>query len=213
MVINNQIDKFCSYYQVSRETIDALKLYEKILIKDNKNLNLIGKSTIIDIWNRHFLDSYQVIDLIEKKDNQIADLGSGAGFPGIVIGIAAKEKKFPIKIKLIEKSIKKSNFLKKIIKELNINAEVLNEDVLQKDLEFHEDVFVARAFKPLMLILELIHKKAKNWKKILIFQGKTGPEELLRASKIWDMKYKQRASITSSDSLILEIEELKKKIE
>ena len=75
-----------------------------------------------------------------------------------------------------------------------------------------EDIFVARAFKPLQKILELIHNKADNWKKILIFLGKTGKDELLQASKNWDIKYKQRVSVTSSDSLLIEIKNLEKKV-
>ena len=74
-----------------------------------------------------------------------------------------------------------------------------------------EDVFVARAFKPLKIILQLIHSKAENWKKIFIFLGKTGKSELLQASKIWDIKYKQRVSITNDDSIVIEINEIKKK--
>ena len=73
------------------------------------------------------------------------------------------------------------------------------------------DVFVARAFKPLKIILELIHNKAENWKKIFIFLGKTGKNQLLQASKIWDIKYKQRVSVTSNDSTVIEINSFKKK--
>ena len=79
-----QIDTFCRYTRVSRETIRSLIIYENILVKSNKSLNLIGKSTINQIWIRHFLDSYQVIDFIEENDKSLVDIGSGAGFPGIV---------------------------------------------------------------------------------------------------------------------------------
>ena len=74
-----------------------------------------------------------------------------------------------------------------------------------------ESVFIARAFKPLGIILELMHNKVQNWKKIFVFLGKTGKKEILEASKIWDIGYKQRMSITSSDSIIIEINKLKKK--
>jgi len=93
-----QIEKFCSYNSVSRETIESLKIYENMLLYENKKLNLVGKSTIKDIWIRHFLDSYQVIDLIEESDKRIMDLGSGAGFPGIVVALGIKEKRIPLKI-------------------------------------------------------------------------------------------------------------------
>ena len=205
-----QIATFSRISQVSRETITSLKKYEKMLINSNKSINLIGNSTIKDIWNRHFLDSFQVIDFIEKNEKSLIDIGSGAGFPGLVLAIAAKDRKIPIKITLIDKSPKKIIFLKKIIGELNLNVEALNKNILDDDIKLKENIFVARAFKPLPVILELIHSKAKNWKKIFIFQGKTWREELHRASKNWDIEYKQRRSITNSDSIILEIESLKK---
>ena len=206
-----QIDTFYRFTRVSRETITSLKKYEDILINANKTLNLIGKSTINDIWTRHFLDSVQVIDFIDKNDKTLIDIGSGAGFPGIVVALAAKDRNIPIKIKLIEKSPKKTKFLKDLIAKLNLNVEVHNQNVLTEQIVFTDDVLVARAFKPLEIILELIHNKAKKWKKILIFLGKSGKEELLGASKSWDIKYKQRMSITSNDSTVIEINKLKKK--
>ena len=92
-----QIDTFSRLIQVSRETITSLKKYESYLIKSNKTLNLIGKSTINEIWIRHFLDSSQVIDFIDENDKGLIDLGSGAGFPGLVIAILAKDRKIPFK--------------------------------------------------------------------------------------------------------------------
>ena len=206
-----QIATFSRFTQVSRETITSLKKYEDILIKANKTLNLIGNSTIKDIWTRHFLDSVQVIDFIDKNNKTLVDLGSGAGFPGLVLAIALKDRKIPLKIKLIEKSPKKVKFLKNLINELQLNVEVINQNILEEPIKFFDDVFIARAFKPLKIILQLIHNKAKNWKKIFIFLGKTGKNELLQASKSWDIEYKQRLSVTSNDSTVIEINRLKKK--
>ena len=206
-----QIDTFSRFSQVSRETIISLKKYENILIESNKSLNLIGKSTINEIWKRHFLDSAQVIDFIDKNDKTLIDIGSGAGFPGLVLAIILKERKNPVKVKLVEKSPKKVKFLNKIINELQIDAEVIEKNIFEYSKKISESVFVFRAFKPLKIILELIHNKAENWKKIIIFLGKTGKNELHQASKIWDMEYKQRVSVTSNDSLIIEINKLKKK--
>jgi len=205
-----QIDTFNRIARVSRETIISLEKYEKMLIIENKSLNLIGNSTVPQIWNRHFLDSFQVIDFIEKNEKSLVDIGSGAGFPGLILAIAAKDKKIPLKITLVDKSPKKIIFLKKIIKELNLNVQTLNKNILEDDVKFNDDIFVARAFKPLSEILKLIHNKAENWKKIFIYQGKTWRKELQQASKNWDIKYKQRRSVTSTDSVILEIEKLKK---
>ena len=87
---NAQIDTFSRLTQVSRETINSLGLYEKILIENNKRTNLIGKSTIHDILIRHFLDSSQVFDFIDENEKTLVDIGSGAGFPGLVLAIIAK---------------------------------------------------------------------------------------------------------------------------
>lgn len=211
MVNVAHINTFCSLIRVSRETISSLKIYEKELIKSNKKLNLVSDSTLNNIWIRHFLDSAQLIDFIDKNDKMIVDLGSGAGFPGLIIALMAKDRKINIKIKLIEKSPKKIMFLNQIIKELNLNVEAINKNIFKEASNLNEHVIVARAFKPLQKVLELIHSKASNWKKIIVFLGKTGKEQLLQASKSWDIKYKQRMSITSSDSIIIEIDKLKRK--
>jgi 16S rRNA (guanine527-N7)-methyltransferase len=211
MVRSKEIDTFNRLTKVSRETINSLIIYEKMLVKANKSLNLIGNSTIKSIWSRHFLDSAQVIDFIDKNDKVMIDMGSGAGFPGLVIAILAKDKKIPLKIKLIDKSPKKIKFLKEIIKKLKLNAEAINENIFNSQIKFNNDVFVARAFKPLSTILELIHNKAINWKKFFIYLGKTGQKELLQASKVWDIEYKQRMSVTSNDSIYIEINKLMKK--
>ena len=100
MVQSAQIDTFSRFTQVSRETISSLIKYENYLIKSNKTLNLIGKSTINEIWIRHFLDSSQVIDFVDKNTNSLIDLGSGAGFPGLIIAILAKDRKISLKVNL-----------------------------------------------------------------------------------------------------------------
>ena len=207
----NQISTFCKYTQVSRETIISLKKYEDTLIEANKTLNLVGNSTLKDIWSRHFLDSVQVIDFINKNYNTLVDLGSGAGFPGMVLAITLKDRKIPLKIKLIEKSPKKVKFLRDLINKLHLDVEVINQNILKNPKKLSEHVFVARAFKPLSIILQLMHNKAENLKKIFVFLGKTGKNELLQASKIWDIEYKQRMSVTCSDSTVIEINNIKKK--
>ena len=211
MVYSKDIDVFCSFIQVSRETIISLKYYESHLKIANERLNLVGKTTINNVWIRHFLDSAQVVDSIEENDKSIVDIGSGAGFPGIVLAIILKERKNKIKIRVIEKSKKKINFMKEIINKLKLDVTAVNQNVFEQNQKIWDDVIITRAFKPLEIILELIHKKTNNWKKTFLFLGKTGDEQLLQASKSWDIKYKQRMSITSSDSKIIEIYNLIKK--
>jgi 16S rRNA (guanine527-N7)-methyltransferase len=208
---SSQIDTFSGITQVSRETITSLKKYEEYLIKSNKTLNLIGKSTVNQIWIRHFLDSSQVIDFIGKNEKDLIDLGSGAGFPGLITAILAKDRNIPLNVKLIEKSPRKVSFLKEIIKRLNLKVQVLQLNVLENSTRLEADLIIARAFKPLKIILQILDKNTENWKKVFLFLGKTGQDELLQASKSWDIKYKQRMSVTSSDSVVIEINKLKKK--
>ncbi len=208
---STQIDTFSRFTQVSRETITSLVKYENYLIQSNKTLNLIGKSTINEIWTRHFLDSSQVIDFIDKNTKNLIDLGSGAGFPGVIIAILAKDRKISLKVKLIEKSPKKASFLREIVNYLNLNVEVLNINALTYTKKLEADLIVARAFKPLRIVLQFLDKNTENWKKVFLFLGKTGQSELLQASKSWHIKYKQRMSVTSNDSVVIEINKLKKK--
>ena len=208
---SSQIDTFSGITQVSRETITSLKKYEEYLIKSNKTLNLIGKSTVNQIWIRHFLDSSQIIDFIGKNEKDLIDLGSGAGFPGLITAILAKDRNIPLNVKLIEKSPRKVFFLKEIIKRLNLKVQVLHLNVLEYSTRLEADLIIARAFKPLKIILQILDKNTENWKKVFLFLGKTGQDELLQASKSWDIKYKQRMSVTSSDSVVIEINKLKKK--
>ena len=111
----------------------------------------------------------------------------------------------------MKKVKKKTIFLKKIIDELDLKVEICNQNIFHSQNTLVGDVIVARAFKPLNIILQLIHNHAKKWRKVFIYLGKTGSNELHNASKVWDIGYKQRVSVTSKDSLIIEINKLKKK--
>ena len=92
-----------------------------------------------------------------------------------------------------------------------MNVEVLNINALTHTKKLEADLIVARAFKPLKIILQFLDKNTENWKKVFLFLGKTGPDELLHASKSWHIQYKQRMSVTSSDSIVIEVNKLKKK--
>ena len=197
--------------QVSRETIRSLNIYEGLLLENNRKFNLISKSTENILKTRHILDSAQVIDFIDKNSKICADLGTGAGFPGIVLSILFKEKKYPIRVNLYEKSPKKCQFLSKVVKKLNLNALVLEKNVFeQKNLEV--DTIVARAFKPIQSIFKIVTENFKNYKNLIFFLGENSKQTLLDASKVWEFEYKERKSVTSDDSLILNITKIRKKI-
>ena len=197
--------------QVSRETITSLNIYEALLLENNRKFNLISKSTENILKTRHILDSAQAIDFIDKSSKICADLGTGAGFPGIVLSILFKERKYPIRVDLYEKSPKKCQFLTQVVTKLDLDALVLEKNVLeQKNLEV--GTIVARAFKPIQSIFKIVTKNFKNFKNLILFLGKNGKQTLLDASKVWDFEYKERKSVTSDDSFILNIKKIRKKI-
>ncbi len=197
--------------QVSRETIVSLNIYERLLLENNRKLNLISKSTENIIKTRHILDSAQIIDFIDKNSKICADLGAGAGFPGIVLSILFKEKKLPIRLDLYEKSPKKCQFLSKIAKKLDLNVLVIEKHILeQKNLK--ADTIVARAFKPIQSVFKIATENFENFENLILFLGKNGKQTLLDAFKVWEFEYKERKSVTSDDSLILNIKKIRKKI-
>jgi 16S rRNA (guanine527-N7)-methyltransferase len=197
--------------QVSRETITSLNIYEALLLENNRKFNLISKSTENILKTRHILDSAQAIDFIDKSSKICADLGTGAGFPGIVLSILFKERKYPIRVDLYEKSPKKCQFLTQVVTKLDLDALVLEKNVLeQKNLEV--GTIVARAFKPIQFIFKIVTKNFKNFKNLILFLGKNGKQTLLDASKAWDFEYKERKSVTSDDSFIINIKKIRKKI-
>ena len=127
---------------------------------------------------RHIIDSAQIIDLIDLNKESCTDIGSGSGLPGIVLAIIMKHKNSEMRFKLYEKSFHKSNFLKEVSNKFNLNVEVLQKDIF-KEKNLSSDIIVARAFKPLPVILKLLHNNFKFFSEVIIFLGKNGKEILL----------------------------------
>ena len=195
---------------VSRETFPVLEEFRKLLIDENRKINLIGKSTEKDVIKRHIIDSAQIVDIIDKNSQKCIDLGSGSGLPGVVLAIIFKKKSSKIKFYLYEKSQKKSNFLRRIVEHFELNAEVKHKNIFEeKDLE--ADTVVARAFKPLQIILELIDKNFINFNNLIFFLGKSGDKIIKECQKSWNFNYEILKSLTDENSIIIKINNLKKK--
>ena len=205
-----KIDKVLSL-NVSRETLLELELYKNSIISKNQSLNLISKSTEKSINTRHIEDSAQSIDFIDKNDIKICtDLGSGAGLPGIVLGILMKSKKPMFKLIFYEKSYHKSIFLKEMTKKFNLNSEVHRKNIFD-ERNLTTDVIISRAFKPLPIIFQIAKTNFKNFKYIILFLGKSGKKILDDALKFWKFDYEEKQSLTNTDSMIVKISNLKKK--
>ena len=199
-------------FHVSRETyLDFEKFILQILEK-NSEINLISKESEENIRFRHIIDCAQIIDFIDLNDNMCCDLGSGAGMPGIVIAIMMKNLNQSMKLNLYEKSYHKSLFLKDVSRKLNLNTEVIQKDIFKLS-NLRSDTIMARAFKPLPVVLEFVYKNFNNYKNLILFMGKTGKQTLNEGIKKWDFEYKEKKSLTSEDSLLINIKNIKKKIE
>ena len=196
---------------VSRETLDELKMYSLSIIKKNKEINLISSSTEKSINTRHIADSAQIIDFINKNDvNVCTDLGSGAGLPGIVLAILMKSKKPKFKVIFYEKSYHKSNFLEEISKKFKLNTKINQKNIFEQE-NLETDIIVSRAFKPLPVIFEIALNNFSKFKYIILFLGKSGKEILKDASKKWKFDCEEKKSLTSDESLIVKISNLQKK--
>ena len=185
----------------SDHSIEKLKKFTNLVLKENQNYNLIAKSTENQIWHRHILDSAQLVKFIDFNLNSVADLGTGAGFPGLVVEIFNKNKAFHVK--LYEKSPVKRRFLKGVIKELSLNAEVLG-DV--RDEVIDSEIIMCRAFKKLDSIIQVSREIAKKPHKLMILKGQNAQKEIKNSFKTKKYPYKLESSMTNKDSKIILME-------
>ena len=200
------LDKF----NVSRETFSTLNEFREKIIEKNNEINLISTKSTSNSMNRHIIDCAQVIDLIDINSKTCTDIGSGAGLPGIVLSILLRDKKIDMKMNLYEKSYRKSSFLRSVSKKLKLDTEIFEEDIFKKK-NLVSGSIVARAFKPLPVILDLVEKNFKKYTNLIVFMGKNGKQLLDEAVKDWEFEYKEKKSLTSDDSFLLNIKNIKKK--
>ena len=200
------LDKF----NVSRETFSILNEFREKIIEKNNEINLISTKSASNSMNRHIIDCAQVIDLIDINSKTCTDIGSGAGLPGIVLSILVRDKKIDMKMNLYEKSYHKSSFLRSVSKEFKLDTEIFEEDIFKKK-NLVSGSIVTRAFKPLPVILGLVEKNFKKYTNLIVFMGKNGKQLLEEAVKDWEFEYKEKKSLTSDDSFLLNIKNIKKK--
>ena len=185
---------------LDESSLNIMSKYVSLILKENKNYNIISKGTERIIWRRHVLDSLQIAKFINFDQNStLHDLGSGGGFPGICLSIYNKNPRFHVK--MYEKSIVKSNFLKKVIEKLNLNAEVINKDVFK--IKIVNGYVVSRAFKKIDKILKISRENCQKIEKFIILKGKNAQAEAQKAFKGSNIKYSLKNSITEEDSKIL----------
>jgi len=202
------IDDFCADTSVSRETRARLEAYDATLLDWSSRMNLIARSTLEDRWRRHFLDSAQICPLIPDKAARLYDIGSGAGFPALVLAAMAKERSEPFHVTTIESVGKKSSFLRAAADDMGLdNVHVKRERAESLKLP-PADVITARACAGLDKLLGYAAPFAGENTIFLFPKGQDVEFELTQAAKSWIMDVERVPSRTSSDSAILKIRQL-----
>ena len=202
-----------SKLNVSRETCVEFESLISMIQEKNKEINIISKknSEKNTIRNRHIIDSAQIIDFIDLNKNTTSDLGTGGGMPGLIVAILMKKINNKMKINLYEKSYRKCTFLGEVSRKLKLNTEIIQKDIFTiKNIE--TGTIMARAFKPMPIILDLVSKNFRDYKNLILFMGISGKKILNDMLKEWDLEYEQKKSLTNEDSFLLNIKKIKKKI-
>ena len=182
----------------SAKNISDIKIFINELLRANKKHNFISKSTENVIWHRHILDSAQLVKFIDFSKSSLSDLGSGAGFPGLILALFNKNKDFHVK--LYEKSPVKRAFLRYISDKLSLKVEILG-NIYENSID--TDYIVSRAFKKLEVIIQVSREIAKKSHKLLILKGQNAQEDIKKAFNKEKYDYKLENSITNEDSKII----------
>ena len=182
----------------SSRSISDIKIFIDELLRANKKHNFISKSTENVIWHRHILDSAQLVKFIDFSKGSLSDLGSGAGFPGLIIALFNKNKDFHVK--LYEKSPVKKAFLEHVSNKLSINLQIFG-NIYEEILD--SDYIVSRAFKKLETIIQVSREIVKKSHKLIVLKGQNAQDDLKKAFKNEKYPYKLESSITNKDSKII----------
>jgi len=191
-----------NFFMLNSEQKKCLEDYVSKLLQENENFNFIGKSTIDQTWHRHILDCAQLIQFIKNPQKKFADLGSGAGLPGMVLSILGLKE-----IHLVEKSFRKADFLRKI-KNISPNRVFVHQAKLEELENINFDCIMSRALAPLDKLLEYCKKFLKDDGYCLFLKGKNLPLEISQAKQKFSFEFELFPSLTSKESNIIRINKI-----
>lgn len=198
-------------YNVSRETYDKLATYVQMLKEWQQKFNLVSNNSISEVWERHISDSAQLFKYLPDDVDSVYDLGSGAGFPGLVLAIMAQEQRPDLKFRLIESITKKTVYLNAVKTELKLeNVSIVNERVEKLKLPA-AGVITARAMTALENLLTYAERLANRQTLMIFPKGKSYEEELAVAQKKWNFKLAIKKNEVSSDGVILLLQNVRRK--
>lgn len=202
-------DDFQARTGVSRETLDGFDRWRQILVETSAHTNLVARNSLEHFWERHALDSFQLMPLVSRETRLVADLGAGAGFPGIALALGFRDRGQAARVVMVDSVGKKVAFLRKVIDELGLDAEARSVRVETLDPAEGFDLVTARAFAPLNKLLGYTAPLLKNGGEGLFFKGRQYQDELTEARKSWTVDPEVIPSQTS-DGVILRIKEVER---
>ena len=203
-------NEFVKSLNVSRETLDGFCEYETLLLKWNEKINLVSKNTLVDIWERHFLDSGQIIKHVEASGKRWVDVGSGAGFPGLVVALLLRDRKVDCDLVLVEKNQKKVLFLNEVIRKLNLSVKVVNYNIYTLE-PLNADILTARAFSELNNLMEIAFRHRKKEGICLFLKGENYRIELDKTLNYWFFDYDIVNSDSNSSGNIIRVKNILKR--
>lgn len=201
--------QFQEEFDVSRETIEDLGEYEALIKKWTPSINLVAKSTIPNLWERHFRDSAQILSCTEISQGSWVDVGSGGGLPALVLAIIAKNEQLAIDFTLVESDRRKTVFLETVVRNLSLPAKILCNRVESLD-NLSADVFSARALAPLDKLLGYSDMHLNPKGKAVFMKGAAFQKEIDTANEFWGFQSQSYPSITDPNAAILCIGEIER---
>ncbi len=194
-----------SHFKLKKTQVEKIDFFINSIINYNKHTNLVGKSTIDDMWNRHVLDCLQLTKHINNKKLKIIDMGTGAGLPGVLLSIAGYQK-----VLMIDSIKKKTDFVKKTIEDLSLSAKIQNKRIEKRPTSQH-DVVVSRALSPLINLLTYARMYSNKNTTSLFLKGRGVNNEIDLAMKKYFFDFKKIKSLSSAEGCVLQIQNIKAK--
>ena len=196
-------------FNVSRETLNSFCEYESLLTKWNEKINLVSKNSLVDIWDRHFLDSGQIINHVDASGKIWVDVGAGAGFPGLVVALLLKDRKIDCDFTLVEKNKKKVFFLNEVIRNLKLKVKVVNSSIGCIE-PLNADILTARAFSELKDLIQIAHHHRKEGGICLFLKGENYRFELDKTLNYWFFDYDVVDSVSNPSGKIIRVKKILK---
>jgi 16S rRNA (guanine527-N7)-methyltransferase len=194
-----------SEFVLNKTQVDKIDFYLSSIIEHNKHTNLIGKSTIENIWDRHVLDCLQLTKYVINKKLKILDLGTGAGLPGVLFSIVGYQR-----VLMVDSVKKKTDFVRKIIKELSLTAKIQNKRIEKPPTSQH-DIIVSRALAPLVKLLTYARMYSNKNTTSLFLKGRNASSEIDMASKVYFFEFEKIKSLSSDEGCVLKINNIRNK--